>query len=79
MYDDIPVGSRWRHKVRGFTYEIISDTATLQCSTARELEEKFEHDHWIVYRSEATGHIWIRPRAEFLDGRFEQILAEVAA
>lgn len=67
------VGTRWRHKVRGLCYRIISDTACLQCATAVEFEEKFEGEHWIVYQSEVTGHVWVRPREEFLDGRFEQI------
>jgi hypothetical protein len=66
-------GTRWRHKVRGFVYRIISDTAGLQCSTVKELEERFEGDHWIVYQSETTGLVWVRPRPDFLDGRFERL------
>jgi len=66
-------GTRWKHKMRGFTYSIITDTASLQCSSAEAFEQQFEDDHWVVYQSETTGHDWIRPRGEFLDGRFERL------
>jgi hypothetical protein len=72
------LGTRWRHKVRGFEYVIISDTAGLQCSTVPELEQRFEGEHWIVYRSETTGHVWVRSRPEFLDGRFERLPVRAA-
>jgi hypothetical protein len=64
---------RWRHKKRGTTYEVLSDTASLQCASAPAFEEQFEDDLWTVYRSEATQAIYIRPTEEFLDGRFEKI------
>lgn len=63
----------WRHKKRGTTYEIVTDSAFLQCSAAPEFERAFEDDAWTVYRSLQTGAVYIRPTEEFLDGRFERI------
>ena len=75
------VGTHWRHNKRDFTYEVIFDRASMQCSTAdqiapglgNKIEDYFEEDHFIVYRSDVTGHIYVRPRSEFLDGRFERL------
>ncbi len=69
--------SVWRHKKRGTHYEVLTDRASLQCSAAEEFERMFEDDVWTVYRNIETGHVWIRPTEEFLDGRFER-LAEAA-
>lgn len=66
-------------KARGSTYLVIYDQATLQCSSALQLEQQFEDDHWIVYQSDVTGLVYMRPRAEFLDGRFERLSAEAVA
>lgn len=65
--------SRWRHKKRGTTYDIITDTASLQCASVPEFEQMFDDDHWTVYRSEKTGAVYVRPTPEFLDGRFERL------
>lgn len=67
------VGTRWRHKKLGTEYEIITETASMQCSAAPGFECQFEDDHWTVYRSVRTGAMWVRPTAEFMDGRFEKI------
>jgi len=32
----------------------------------------------VVYRSLATGHLWNRPHAEFMDGRFTEVAAVAA-
>ena len=66
--------SYWRHKKRGTVYEVLTDVASLQCSAAEEFERMFEDDNWTVYRNVETGHIWVRPTEEFLDGRFEQVV-----
>ena len=63
----------WRHKKRGTTYEIIDDSASLQCAAAEEFERMFEDDSWTVYRNINTGAVYVRPTEEFLDGRFEKI------
>lgn len=67
------VGERWRHKKRGTIYEIVTDTASLQCSAAPEFEAMFDDDHWTIYRSELTGAMYVRPTPEFMDGRFERV------
>lgn len=66
-----PVGSKWRHKKRGTTYEIIAEGVSLQCSNDPTFEALFEDDDWVVYRADATGAVYVRPTEEFLDGRFE--------
>jgi hypothetical protein len=63
----------WRHKKRGTVYEVLTDSASLQCSAAEEFERMFEDDSWTVYRDVSTRHIWVRPTKEFLDGRFERV------
>lgn len=68
------IGQKWKHKKRGTTYEIIADTATLQCAAAPEFEQMFKDDAWIVYRSVDTGAVYVRPAPEFLDGRFERVV-----
>lgn len=68
--------NRWKHKKRGTIYEVLTDTASIQCSAAPEVEEIFGEDDWTVYRNVETGAVWIRPSEEFLDGRFEKIAEE---
>lgn len=53
-----------RHKKRGTTYRAVSD-ADVQAS-----EPIREGDPVVVYQGE-DGRYWVRPRAEFHDGRFE--------
>ena len=67
------IGEIWRHKKRGTTYEIVSDSASMQCSAAPKFEALFADEDWIVYRSTDTAVFYVRPRDEFLDGRFERI------
>lgn len=64
---------RWRYKKRGSVYEVLTNSASLQCSAAPEFEDMFEEDDWTVYRNVETGAIWVRPTPEFMDGRFERV------
>jgi hypothetical protein len=64
---------RYRHKKRGGEYEIITDSASLQCSAAPEFEKLFGEDCFTVYQNIATGAVHVRPTPEFFDGRFELI------
>ncbi len=54
----------WRHKKTGGLYDILME-ATLES----DLTEM------VVYQAHKDKSIWIRPRAEFFDGRFEKIRA----
>lgn len=67
------IGTIWRHKKRGITYEVMADQASMQCSAAPEFERLFDDEDWIVYRNITTGLVWVRPAPEFLDGRFERV------
>lgn len=55
------IGSKWRH-LKGGAYEIVTNArneATLEAV--------------VVYRDEIVGMTWVRPLAEFIDGRFTKI------
>lgn len=64
---------RYRHKKRGMVYEIMTTFASLQCSSAPAFEQRFKDDNWTVYRNILTGTVYVRPTAEFMDGRFELV------
>ena len=64
---------RYRHKKRGSVYEVITPGANLQCSTNPEIERFFEEACFTVYRNVDDGAIYVRPTAEFFDGRFEEV------
>ncbi len=63
--------TKFRHKKRGTTYEVIGE-AEIQISI-RTLEEG---DIVIIYKDEKSGKLWARNRDEFFDGRFEEISEE---
>ena len=65
--------NRWRHKKRGTVYDVLFDSAGMQCASAPDFESMFDDAHWTVYQNVKTGAIWIRPTEEFLDGRFERV------
>lgn len=56
----------YRHKKRGTTYRVIGE-ARVQCDMALK-----DMAHVVVYEGE-DGAKWVRPTAEFDDGRFEEI------
>ena len=72
MIDPEP-GSKWRHKARLSIYEVITVHCSMQCSAAPEFEKMFEDDNWVVYQSVISRFYFVRPLAEFMDGRFERI------
>ena len=60
---------RVRHKKRGTTYEVIGE-ARVQAS-----DMVVEDDVLTVYRGE-DGMLWCRPKYEFEDGRFLNVVQE---
>ncbi|AFZ66049.1 DUF1653 domain-containing protein [Deinococcus peraridilitoris] len=52
----------WRHKKTGGIYEEIA-------------RGRLEHDETpvVVYRHCLKAEVWVRPEAEFMDGRFEPL------
>lgn len=66
-------GTKWRHKKRGSVVEVLHDGAHLQCAGTPDLETKFSDEGFVVYHHCEDRSVWIRPRTEFLDGRFEKI------
>lgn len=65
-----PTPKRMRHKKRGTVYEVI-DEADLQ--TEKPLSD---YAVVVVYRDPSNGRLWVRPREEFYDGRFEEVPAD---
>jgi hypothetical protein len=56
-------GRRYRHRKSGGTYLVVIDDAIIESSMERA----------VIYRSESDGRVWVRPHADFTDGRFEPI------
>jgi hypothetical protein len=65
---------RFRHLKRGTEYEYVG-AATGQCYDGGQanITLEIEGQEFIVYRSVADGSLWVRPREEFWDGRFEEV------
>lgn len=55
-------GRRYRHLKRDSTYVLIA-LAYLESDMTPV----------VVYKSEDTDRVWVRPQSEFCDGRFESI------
>jgi hypothetical protein len=70
---DIEVGQVWRHKKRLSVYEIVAHSALIQCSTFPDVEAAVGEVLWVAYRGMGSGMMYFRPKAEFLDGRFELV------
>lgn len=62
--DDLAIGAHYRHKKTGGTYQLLM-TATIEATMTPA----------VVYaaRVDGTVHRWVRPLAEFCDGRFEPV------
>ncbi len=56
------VGDLYRHQRSRGVYEVIA-VGTLEANLTRV----------VVYRSIVTSAVWVRPHAEFADGRFEHL------
>lgn len=54
--------ARYRHVRTGGTYELLGDAI-----------KESDLSTLALYRCEATGQVWVRPWAQFHDGRFEEI------
>lgn len=57
---------RYQHLKRGGTYEVISVGEN----------ENNRGENLVVYRGEDDGRIWVRPAAQFFDGRFIELPAK---
>ena len=53
----------YRHKKRGTKYRLIEAGAILEATGERV----------VVYQCIDDGQVWVRPHAEFFDGRFERV------
>ena len=61
---DLAIGGYYRHKKTGGTYQVIM-IATIEATMTEA----------VVYATRRDGKVerWVRPLAEFCDGRFESV------
>jgi hypothetical protein len=59
----------YRHLNTDGTYRVLSEKARIET-------EGMDGEHQVIYQSLKDGQIWVRPKAEFFDGRFERIWSE---
>ena len=71
----------YRHKKRGSIYELIG-FGRMQASNWIEDDREYGGDAMFtsvdmqevaIYRTADGNEVWVRPRAEFEDGRFEEL------
>ena len=55
-------GTLWKHSKSEALYQFL-----------HEARQEVDLSHVVVYKSLDTSTIWVRPRSEFFDGRFEHI------
>ena len=62
--DDIAIGGYYRHKKSGGTYQVLM-FATIEATMTPA----------VIYAARDNGEVqrWVRPAAEFCDGRFEPV------
>lgn len=69
------VSATHRHKKRGSEYELIGygkmQTEDWWDTSGYDLLEPVDMKEVAIYRSLDDGSLWVRPREEFEDGRFE--------
>lgn len=61
---EVPFDSRWRHKKTGNVYKVRLGRVTIEATMTPAV---------VYYREDNTPGLWVRPTAEFLDGRFERL------
>lgn len=60
------------HLKRGSTYKIVCRGVVQSGAPLND------YDEVVIYQAEIDGKVWVRPVAEFYDGRFEPIKDESA-
>jgi len=63
-------GTRWLHKRRGTTYEVLTHGAKLNVSDEVWL---LDQGDMTVYVDVESGRVCVRASGEFLDGRFDRV------
>ena len=63
----------YRHRKRGTTYRILHGDEYGTCFASSSSVAQIDHEPMIVYQDIADGRVWVRPRSEFFDGRFEKL------
>jgi hypothetical protein len=58
---------KYKHKKRNSVYSILT-IGTFQCS-----DKNLDNTEVVIYRDIKDLKIWVRPKDEFFDGRFEEI------
>lgn len=59
----------WQHVKSGGLYRVETDTALIEVDLTPA----------VIYRSLLDGQIWVRPAAEFFDGRFRNLAGDELA
>ena len=53
----------YRHLKTGGKYRVLSENARIEA-------EGMDGEYQVAYQSLKDGQVWVRPKAEFFDGRF---------
>lgn len=59
---------RYEHTKRGTRYAVLDPAARFQTS-----HPIGDNERVVVYRDIVSGELWVRPAAEFFDGRFRLV------
>ena len=60
----------YQHKKRGTEYRILHGEEYEDCIASSSQVAAIDHEPFVVYQDIESGKVWVRPRAEFFDGRF---------